>query len=103
MSSDELGELPDQPVLVVTQTANHRARRLAARLGFQEAPRLRGARRAADPRRRLAGSFQASLARGRPAPRLLRFAVAEVPGCSPRPADALRHFDNEAPDGGPDG
>jgi hypothetical protein len=30
-------ELPDQPVLVVTQTANHRARRLAAQLGFQEA------------------------------------------------------------------
>lgn len=29
-------ELPDQPVLVVTQTANHRARRLADRLGFQE-------------------------------------------------------------------
>jgi RimJ/RimL family protein N-acetyltransferase len=29
-------ELPDQPVLVVTQTANHRARRLAGRLGFQE-------------------------------------------------------------------
>jgi RimJ/RimL family protein N-acetyltransferase len=30
------GELPDQPVLVVTQTANHRARRLAGRLGFRE-------------------------------------------------------------------
>ncbi len=30
------GELPDQPVLVVTQTANHRARQLANRLGFQE-------------------------------------------------------------------
>jgi RimJ/RimL family protein N-acetyltransferase len=30
------GELPDQPVLVVTQTANYRARRLASRLGFQE-------------------------------------------------------------------
>lgn len=29
-------ELPDQPVLVVTQTANHRARKLADRLGFQE-------------------------------------------------------------------
>lgn len=29
-------ELPDQPVLVVTQSANDRARRLAARLGFQE-------------------------------------------------------------------
>lgn len=29
-------ELPDQPVLVVTQTANHRARKLASRLGFQE-------------------------------------------------------------------
>ena len=30
-------ELPDQPVLVVTQTANHRVRKLASRLGFQEA------------------------------------------------------------------
>lgn len=30
------GELPDQPVLIVTQTANRRARRLADRLGFQE-------------------------------------------------------------------
>jgi RimJ/RimL family protein N-acetyltransferase len=30
------GELPDQPVLIVTQTANRRARRLAGRLGFQE-------------------------------------------------------------------
>jgi RimJ/RimL family protein N-acetyltransferase len=30
------GELPDQPVLVVTQTANHRARKLAGRLGFTE-------------------------------------------------------------------
>lgn len=30
------GELPDQPVLVVTQTANQRSRRLASRLGFQE-------------------------------------------------------------------
>ncbi|MBC3989885.1 GNAT family N-acetyltransferase [Streptomyces sp. AC563] len=30
-------ELPDQPVLVVTQTANERSRRLAARLGFQPA------------------------------------------------------------------
>jgi RimJ/RimL family protein N-acetyltransferase len=29
-------ELRDQPVLVVTQTANHRARKLAGRLGFQE-------------------------------------------------------------------
>jgi RimJ/RimL family protein N-acetyltransferase len=29
-------ELPDQPVLVVTQTANHRSRRLAGRLGFRE-------------------------------------------------------------------
>jgi RimJ/RimL family protein N-acetyltransferase len=29
-------ELPDQPVLVVTQTANHRSRKLAGRLGFQE-------------------------------------------------------------------
>ena len=29
-------ELPDQPVLVVTQTANRRARKLASRLGFQE-------------------------------------------------------------------
>jgi hypothetical protein len=29
-------ELPDQPVLVVTQTANHRVRRLASQLGFQE-------------------------------------------------------------------
>jgi RimJ/RimL family protein N-acetyltransferase len=29
-------ELPDQPVLVVTQTANHRSRRLAGRLGFLE-------------------------------------------------------------------
>jgi RimJ/RimL family protein N-acetyltransferase len=29
-------ELPDQPVLVVTQTANHRSRKLADRLGFQE-------------------------------------------------------------------
>ena len=29
-------ELPDQPVLVVTQTANRRARRLAERLGFLE-------------------------------------------------------------------
>jgi RimJ/RimL family protein N-acetyltransferase len=28
-------ELPDQPVLVVTQTANRRARRLADRLGFR--------------------------------------------------------------------
>ncbi|MEV5708647.1 GNAT family N-acetyltransferase [Actinoallomurus sp. NPDC052274] len=28
-------ELPDQPVLVVTQTANERALKLAARLGFQ--------------------------------------------------------------------
>ncbi|WEV23884.1 GNAT family N-acetyltransferase [Streptomyces sp. 71268] len=28
-------ELPDQPVLVVTQTANERSRRLATRLGFQ--------------------------------------------------------------------
>jgi RimJ/RimL family protein N-acetyltransferase len=30
------GELPDQPVLVVTQSANDRSRRLAGRLGFQE-------------------------------------------------------------------
>ena len=30
------GELPDQPVLLVTQTANDRSRRLAGRLGFQE-------------------------------------------------------------------
>ncbi|MCP2170051.1 GNAT family N-acetyltransferase [Goodfellowiella coeruleoviolacea] len=30
------GELPDQPVLVVTQTANSRARALARRLGFTE-------------------------------------------------------------------
>ncbi|GAA5611243.1 hypothetical protein Spla01_02390 [Streptomyces platensis] len=29
------GELPDQPVLVVTQTANERSLKLAARLGFQ--------------------------------------------------------------------
>ena len=29
-------ELPDQPVLVVTQTANHRSRKLAGRLGFRE-------------------------------------------------------------------
>lgn len=29
-------ELPDQPVLVVTQSANNRARKLASRLGFQE-------------------------------------------------------------------
>lgn len=29
------GELPDQPVLVVTQTANERSLRLATRLGFQ--------------------------------------------------------------------
>ncbi|MFI9597954.1 GNAT family N-acetyltransferase [Nonomuraea sp. NPDC052265] len=29
------GELPDQPVLVVTQTANERSLRLAARLGFR--------------------------------------------------------------------
>ncbi|MBP2327738.1 RimJ/RimL family protein N-acetyltransferase [Kibdelosporangium banguiense] len=29
-------ELPDQPVLVTTQTANHRARKLAGRLGFEE-------------------------------------------------------------------
>ena len=29
-------ELPDQPVLVVTQTVNDRSRRLAGRLGFQE-------------------------------------------------------------------
>ncbi|WP_040779314.1 GNAT family N-acetyltransferase [Nocardia pneumoniae] len=28
-------ELPDQPVIVVTQTANHRSLKLAARLGFQ--------------------------------------------------------------------
>ncbi|MBF6300524.1 GNAT family N-acetyltransferase [Nocardia amamiensis] len=28
-------ELPDQPVLVVTQTANHRSLKLATRLGFQ--------------------------------------------------------------------
>lgn len=28
--------LPDQPVLVVTQTANDRARKLAGRLGFTE-------------------------------------------------------------------
>lgn len=28
-------ELPDQPILVVTQTANERSLRLAARLGFQ--------------------------------------------------------------------
>ncbi|ARF52945.1 GNAT family N-acetyltransferase [Streptomyces gilvosporeus] len=29
------GELPDQPILVVTQTANERSLKLAARLGFQ--------------------------------------------------------------------
>jgi RimJ/RimL family protein N-acetyltransferase len=29
------GELPDQPVLVITQTANDRSLRLAARLGFR--------------------------------------------------------------------
>ncbi|RSN05663.1 GNAT family N-acetyltransferase [Nonomuraea sp. WAC 01424] len=29
------GELPDQPVLVVTRTANERSLRLAARLGFE--------------------------------------------------------------------
>lgn len=29
-------ELPDQPVLVVTQSGNRRARNLAGRLGFQE-------------------------------------------------------------------
>lgn len=34
-------ELPDEPVLVVTQTANHRARRLASRLGFQEVDTFR--------------------------------------------------------------
>ncbi|MEV4125272.1 GNAT family N-acetyltransferase [Nocardia sp. NPDC049707] len=28
-------ELPDQPVLVITQTANHRSLKLATRLGFQ--------------------------------------------------------------------
>jgi RimJ/RimL family protein N-acetyltransferase len=28
--------LRDQPVLVVTQAASHRSRRLAGRLGFQE-------------------------------------------------------------------
>lgn len=28
-------ELPDQPVLIATQTANKRSLRLAARLGFQ--------------------------------------------------------------------
>ncbi|WP_342216294.1 GNAT family N-acetyltransferase [Nocardia abscessus] len=29
------GELPDQPVLIITQTANDRSLKLAARLGFQ--------------------------------------------------------------------
>jgi len=28
-------ELPDQPVILITQTANQRSLRLAARLGFQ--------------------------------------------------------------------
>ena len=48
------GELPDQPVLAVTQTANHRAQ--ASRpTGFQGNRHLRGVRRAADSRRGLAG------------------------------------------------
>jgi RimJ/RimL family protein N-acetyltransferase len=34
-------ELPDQPVLVVTQTANHRSRKLASRLGFTEVDTFR--------------------------------------------------------------
>lgn len=33
---DAAAELPDQPILVITQTANERSRKLAARLGFTE-------------------------------------------------------------------
>jgi RimJ/RimL family protein N-acetyltransferase len=58
-------ELPDQPVLVVTQTANDRARRLAARLGFQEV----GAFKEHDAQQALA---VASLGSFRPHDRSLR-------------------------------
>jgi RimJ/RimL family protein N-acetyltransferase len=55
------GELPDQPVLVVTQSANDRSRRLADRLGFQEVSQFEEF----DAKQILAvaslGSFRASL------------------------------------------
>ncbi|MFG2824874.1 GNAT family N-acetyltransferase [Kitasatospora sp. NPDC048365] len=35
------GVLPDEPVVLATQTANHRSMRLAAKLGFTEAERFR--------------------------------------------------------------
>ena len=33
-------ELPGEPVVLCTQTANHRSRRLAAKLGFTEVQRF---------------------------------------------------------------
>jgi RimJ/RimL family protein N-acetyltransferase len=61
------GELPDQPVLIVTQAANDRSRKLARRLGFQEVSQFEEF----DARQVLAvallGSFRASLPAGTPA------------------------------------
>ena len=55
------GELPDQPVLIVTQAANDRSRKLASRLGFLEVSQFQEF----DARQVLAvaqlGSFRASL------------------------------------------
>jgi len=53
-------ELPDQPVLIVIQTANRRARRLSDRLGFRRSAPSRS-RRAPDPRRGLAGLVLGSM------------------------------------------
>jgi RimJ/RimL family protein N-acetyltransferase len=53
-------ELPDQPVLVVTQTANGRARRLADRLGFQEVGAFEEHDAQQTPAVASLGSFRAS-------------------------------------------
>ena len=64
------GELPDQPVLIVTQAANDSSRKLARRLGFHEVSQFEEF----DARQVLAvaplGSFRASLPAGTPRPTL---------------------------------
>jgi len=64
------GELPDQPVLIVTQAENDSSRKLARRLGFHEVSQFEEF----DARQVLAvaplGSFRASLPAGTPRPTL---------------------------------
>jgi hypothetical protein len=64
------GELPDQPVLIVTQAANDSSRKLARRLGFHKVSQFEEF----DARQVLAvaplGSFRASLPAGTPRPTL---------------------------------